>query len=1131
MSGRMGAPLATARSTRLARLLFFGLLLLGFAAGCGDTQAGAGSTHKNGPSDAGLDGTGATDATHATDASASRLSVCVLQDRGPTGRCADPSIIDFGTVPAGGSATRLFRIDNVGSTPVQFTDLNVAAGQFQLTAVLYQASTGDPNSLERVEQTLPVERQPDESLYVEVTFNAGDTSGQIPADHVTVQAAIDGASQRLEVPMSGEVLACEAGHGDCDGDASNGCEANLNADDLNCGACGQACDTDRGTGTCVNGTCMIDQCTAPYADCDNIDENGCEVDTDTDIDHCGGCNTMCTPPHATATCDQGVCGIDTCDPGFADCNNDPADGCEVNLANDPVHCGSCDTACSSTGATAVCVDSTCTMGGCHMGYENCDNNLDNGCEINTQSDTQNCGACNNECTNDHGSTVCNKATCVPTCQGLWDDCDSNPDNGCEQSLSQLDSCGACGQLCDLPNAVESCSTGTCELVRCETGFADCDGDPTNGCEVNLNNDVDHCGTCANACSNAHGSTVCSQGTCAPTCQGLWGDCDSTLSNGCEQDLTSLSSCGQCGVQCDLANAQESCGSGSCTLGACDAGFSNCDSDPTNGCEVDTNTDPDHCGGCGIQCTNNHGSRSCDQGTCSPSCDLGYASCNGDPTDGCETPLNTLTDCGACGQQCSLPHAQESCGSMTCQLVRCDPGYADCDGDPTNGCEVDLNSNTANCGQCGNTCTNAHGSAVCSGGTCAPSCNSGYDDCNNNPDDGCETSLSSLTNCGACGSVCALNNASEVCVSGSCQIGSCNAGYANCNGSTLDGCETGIVSNRDNCGACGNTCTNSHGSTQCTAGTCQPTCNAGYDDCDSNADNGCETNIAGDANNCGACGNQCNLANATAMCTNGGCAVAACDAGWVDCDGDPTNGCEVNVMNDEGNCGACGNTCTNAHGSTYCNAGSCSPTCNANYDDCDNNADNGCETSLLTLSDCGSCGQACNLAHASQSCGTGSCQISSCYNGYCDLNNSDSDGCEHNLNTNPACSGATSLNSVDGDGNSSTSATGKNEQWFKIVVKDTFNVATNEQVRIDLTSPAGANYDLYTRCGSCSSTTYVGGAGAGGTETISYQWNDGYFSTDNRTIYIGVIVNSVNTCADKWTLTVRGNTTGGSVHGC
>ena len=82
--------------------------------------------------------------------------------------------------------------------------------------------------------------------------------------------------------------------------------------------------------------------------------------------------------------------------------------------------------------------------------------------------------------------------------------------------------------------------------------------------------------------------------------------------------------------------------------------------------------------------------------------------------------------------------------------------------------------------------------------------------------------------------------------------------------------------------------------------------------------GC-TNLLKDPKNCGACGNVCSLANATAFCSSGLCWVESCNFGWGDCDGVFSNGCETNVLTNSKNCGGCFITC---QGGTTCNSGQC-----------------------------------------------------------------------------------------------------------------------------------------------------------------------------------------------------------------
>ncbi|HVH41360.1 MAG TPA: hypothetical protein VM925_03425 [Labilithrix sp.] len=106
---------------------------------------------------------------------------------------------------------------------------------------------------------------------------------------------------------------------------------------------------------------------------------------------------------------------------------------------------------------------------------------------------------------------------------------------------------------------------------------------------------------------------------------------------------------------------------------------------------------------------------CVDGRCSISvCIAGRADCNNDATDGCEADLNALTSCGACGVACPLaPHALPACASLACALA-CDVGWADCNADPLDGCETDLTIDTANCGKCGSRCLIGR----CAAGACA-----------------------------------------------------------------------------------------------------------------------------------------------------------------------------------------------------------------------------------------------------------------------------------------------------------------------------------------------------------------------------------------------------------------------------
>src|SRR5207247_3604024 len=115
---------------------------------------------------------------------------------------------------------------------------------------------------------------------------------------------------------------------------------NTLADVNNCGACGKACTVIPNTHTtpvCVSGACGA-VCTAPYADCNPLASDGCETNTSTDVNNCGGCGNVCSFPHGLATCIGGGCQLASCLSGYGSCDGLPGNGCETNLQTDAANC-------------------------------------------------------------------------------------------------------------------------------------------------------------------------------------------------------------------------------------------------------------------------------------------------------------------------------------------------------------------------------------------------------------------------------------------------------------------------------------------------------------------------------------------------------------------------------------------------------------------------------------------------------------------------------------------------------------------------------------------------------------------------------------------------------------------------
>jgi hypothetical protein len=99
----------------------------------------------------------------------------------------------------------------------------------------------------------------------------------------------------------------------------------------------------------------------------------------------------------------------------------------------------------------------------------------------------------------------------------------------------------------------------------------------------------------------------------------------------------------------------------------------------------------------------------------------------------------------------------------------------------------------------------------------------------------------------------------------------------------------------------------------------------------------------DPRNCGGCGITCVPPNGTAACVAGSCALAECEQGFADCDGDVETGCELPIDCPEG--GSCVTECGST-GGLLC-SDPCTPTCaappeacNAQDDDCNAVCDEG-----------------------------------------------------------------------------------------------------------------------------------------------------------------------------------------------
>jgi hypothetical protein len=304
------------------------------------------------------------------------------------------------------------------------------------------------------------------------------------------------------------------------------------------------------------------------------------------------------------------------------------------------------------------------------------------------------------------------------------------------------------------------STGSYNLtvdcqVDCPDGLTECNGE----C-VDLNTDVNNCGECGNLCEFPHAEASCVDGVCVMgACHEGWYDCNLLPEDGCETDLVADNqNCGECGNACEDG---QYCMGGKCVQ-ECPDGFVDCG----GGC-IDVNGDNiHHCGDCFQECLVANGTPACDLGTCViESCEAGFADCVNGYADGCETVLGTDQNCSDCDDICEFPNGFGFCDEYVCQLGACQDGYGDCNDDDQDGCETQLGS-AQHCSACDDACEYAHAPGFCIEGICLMGdCEEGFADCNQTPDDGCESDLSSdSANCGSCDAAC---DADEICVDGQC----------------------------------------------------------------------------------------------------------------------------------------------------------------------------------------------------------------------------------------------------------------------------------------------------------------------------------------------------------------------------
>jgi hypothetical protein len=339
-------------------------------------------------------------------------------------------------------------------------------------------------------------------------------------------------------------------NGVCSNNAISGCKSCTSASQCNDNV---ACTTD----SCTSGKCVYtsitncinnDGCCPTNTGCTNLNDNNCaascgngviEATEKCDGTNLGGatcagvagsgytgtlkCSSSCTfnTSACIATCacninDDNICTTDICNNGI--CQHIPINGCctSSSQCNDNIACTtnicSSSNRCSYPAITACAHNDGCCPSGANCNALNdnncaavCGNGYREGSEGCDDGDKTGGDGCSSTCTVESGWS-CNTATpnvctqgCTPSCSG----------RECGQNTCNTGSCGSCSNA----HGTNTCSSaGLCQPV-CSSGYDDCDGITTNGCETSLTT-TSNCGWCGNSCSSGES---CSGGSCVSSC--------------------------------------------------------------------------------------------------------------------------------------------------------------------------------------------------------------------------------------------------------------------------------------------------------------------------------------------------------------------------------------------------------------------------------------------------------------------------------------------------------------------------------------------------------------------------------------------------------------------------------------
>jgi hypothetical protein len=473
------------------------------------------------------------------------------------------------------------------------------------------------------------------------------------------------------------------------------------------------------------------------------------------------------------------------------------------------------------------------------------------------------------------------------CNLVDDDCDNRVDEGSDQDADGFNTCGN----------IEACAPGETPLTAAgNLACNDIDEDPFNDC------------LCADDCNDDRDSGGLINRLQAETCNNLDDNCNGkTDERFVKLDATGspVTRAGGRVYSVDTAHCSE-CGSNCDELDNILRGSAACIDDGSSG-------------------------------ACTFECLPSYEDRNNDWRDGCELAQCTVDTVGAeaaaqLGQPCSKPIYEDpdpndgapvcACrGSFTCVEVGQNQFSVACIVNQLNAQVEEVQVTVAYCEEANG------GERELIRNDRQEACDLFDNDCDGRIDEDFQDNrgnYSTLDHCGACDQRCAAPNAAARCDNGVCSLepGDCAQNFYDANNSLADGCEYFCVKRAQDDRACNGEDDDCDG------------CSVNDETCDVASHIDEDVRFDTDAENCGQCGTVCAFPNAFARCDQRVCTIdrqpdapntAGCTQGFADCDAGELNGCEIQISGDRNNCGACANVC-DPDGSDECTGGAC--TCGA-----------------------------------------------------------------------------------------------------------------------------------------------------------------------------------------------------------